>query len=223
VDIALRGATVVVALVVQAAILFASAGQLDWLWAWVYLGISLAGALLNGILLLRISPEMVAERGRPRGMRRWDMAVSGVWLAMYLVLPLVAGLDARSGWSPALGVIWHVAGAIAYAVGFELTVWAMLANAYFSVVVRVQGERGHAVCRTGPYQFVRHPGYVGYMVQFMSTAVLLGSLWALLAALVAAVAMLVRTALEDRVLQAELPGYVEYAREVHYRLIPGIW
>jgi len=143
--------------------------------------------------------------------------------AGYVALPLVAGLDARFGWTHALGVTWHVAGAVALAVGFGLTVWAMRANAYFSTVVRIQSERGHTVCRHGPYRYVRHPGYVGYALQSLAIPFLLGSWWALLPAFAAIVAMVIRTALEDRMLQAELPGYREYAREVRCRLVPGIW
>jgi hypothetical protein len=73
--------------------------------------------------------------------------VSGVWLVTgFLALPLVAGLDARFGWTRALSLIWHVAGAVVLAVGYGLTVWAMWTNAYFSTAVRIQGERG----RDGP-------------------------------------------------------------------------
>ncbi len=94
--IAMRFGVIVVMLVIQAALLFGGAGRLDWLWAWVYLGISLVVVLINGTILLRTCPEMVAERGRPKEMKGWDKVVSGVGgIAMYLVLPLVAGLDAR--------------------------------------------------------------------------------------------------------------------------------
>jgi protein-S-isoprenylcysteine O-methyltransferase Ste14 len=99
----------------------------------------------------------------------------------------------------------------------------MYSNACFSTAVRIQGERGHAVCSSGPYRYVRHPGYVGYALQYLAMAFLLGSLWALLPWLMAAISMVIRTALEDRMLRAELPGYQEYARKVRYRLAPGIW
>ena len=36
-------------------------------------------------------------------------------------------------------------------------------------------------------------------------------------------AMVIRTALEDRTLQVELPGYAEYATRTKYRLLPGVW
>lgn len=222
--IAMRFGAIVATLAVQALLLFGGAGTLSWPWAWVYLGISLAIFLINGALMLRISPETIAERGRPREMRGWDKVVSGIGgIAMYLVLPLVAGLDARFGWTPALSVVWHVAGAAVLTAGYSLMAWALRSNAYFSTVVRIQSERGHTVCRGGPYRFVRHPGYVGMAFQSLGMPFLLGSCWALLPALTTVVAMVIRTALDDRMLQAELLGYREYTRDVRYRLVPGVW
>lgn len=220
----MRAGMIAVFMVLQAGLLFGGAGRLDWSWAWVYIGISLLILAVGGAIMLRTSPETVAERGRPRGMRGWDKLVSGVWLvAAMLALPLVAGLDARLGWTRTLGVGWHVAGAVVLVLGYALTVWAMRTNAYFSMAVRIQDERGHGVCSDGPYRTVRHPGYVGYALQFLAIPFLLGSLWALLPWLVAAVSMVIRTALEDRMLRAELPGYGEYAKQVRWRLVPGVW
>jgi protein-S-isoprenylcysteine O-methyltransferase Ste14 len=222
--IAVRLGVIGVTLAVQAALLFGGAGTLNWPWAWVYFAISLVTVLINGSILLRTSPEMVAERGRPKEVQGWDKVVSSIWgVAVYLALPLVAGLDVRFGWPPALNVIWHAAGAVVLAAGYGFTAWAMISNAYFSTAVRIQSERGHTVCRSGPYRFVRHPGYVGMALQALGMPFLLGSLWALLPAFAAAIPMVIRTALEDRMLQAELPGYREYAQEVRYRLVPGIW
>lgn len=99
----------------------------------------------------------------------------------------------------------------------------MTANTYFSTAVRIQSDRGQTVCSTGPYRFVRHPGYVGFVLQSISVPFLLGSLWALIPGIVATVLMIIRTSLEDRTLQAELPGYQDYVHKVRYRLVPGIW
>jgi protein-S-isoprenylcysteine O-methyltransferase Ste14 len=142
---------------------------------------------------------------------------------MYFALPLVAGLDVRFGWTRDLSVAWHVAGAVVLAVGLELTSWAMIANAYFSMAVRIQSDRGHTVCSTGPYRFVRHPGYVGFILQSISLSFLWGSLWALIPSITATVLIIIRTSFEDRMLQAELPGYQDYVQKVRYRLVPGIW
>jgi protein-S-isoprenylcysteine O-methyltransferase Ste14 len=90
----------------------------------------------------------------------------------------------------------------------------MISNVYFSTAVRIQSDRGHAVCRSGPYRFVRHPGYVGFVLQSLGTPILLGSFWALIPGFAAAALMITRTALEDRMLQAELPGYRGFVQEV---------
>jgi protein-S-isoprenylcysteine O-methyltransferase Ste14 len=205
------------------AVLFVAAGRLDWPWAWLMLGIYLASVAVNATAM-RHHPETVAERGRPAEMKRWDQVISGLWgLAQFLLVPLVAGLDERFGWTAELAAAWHLAGALAFAAGLALFGWAMVTNAYFSTVVRIQAERGHTVCRSGPYRWVRHPGYVGAILQSLAMPLLLGSAWALAPGVAAAALMTLRTALEDRTLQAELPGYREYAQEVRYRLVPGVW
>ena len=219
-----RAGTVAVFFIIIAAILFLSAGRLDWLWAWVYLGISLVSVIINGVIMLRSSPETIAERGQPQETKDWDKIVGSLWgVAIYIALPLVAGLDERFDWTGDISVAWHLAGAVALAVGLGLTSWAMIANTYFSTAVRIQSERGHIACDRGPYRFVRHPGYVGFILQSLSVPFLLGSIWALIPGILAAVLMVIRTALEDRTLQAELPGYPEYVQNVRYRLVPGIW
>jgi len=129
----------------------------------------------------------------------------------------------RFGWARDLSIAWHVAGAVVLVAGLGLSAWAMIANAYFSTAVRIQSDRGHTVCSTGPYRFVRHPGYVGFILQALGVPILLGSLWALISGITATVLMIIRTSLEDRMLQAELPGYQDYVQKVRYRLVHGIW
>jgi protein-S-isoprenylcysteine O-methyltransferase Ste14 len=219
-----RIGTLAIFFVLIGVILFLAAGRLNWTWAWVYLGICLVSVLINGAITLRTNPETIAERGESKMTKKWDKVVSGLYaLAMYFALPLVAGLDVRFGRTRDLSVAWHVAGAVVLAVGLELAAWAMIANAYFSTAVRIQSDRGHTVCSTGPYRFIRHPGYVGFILQSISTSFLLGSLWALIPAITATVLMIIRTSLEDRTLQAELPGYQDYVQKVRYHLVPGIW
>ncbi|NIM51734.1 MAG: isoprenylcysteine carboxylmethyltransferase family protein [Gemmatimonadales bacterium] len=219
-----RVGTVAVFLVVNAALLFVSAGRVDWLWAWVFLGICLLSMAINGTILLRTSPETIAERGRPQATKGWDKLVGGLWaLCLFLVVPVVAGLDERFAWTGQIGPAWNIAGALVLAVGLGLAGWAMIANAFFSTAVRIQTDRGHTVCRSGPYRFVRHPGYVGFVMQSVGTPVLLGSPFALVPGVAAAALMVIRTLLEDPMLQRELDGYQDFVREVRYRLLPGVW
>ena len=208
----------------QAVVLFLSAGRLDWLWGWVFVGLYLAGMAANAVLLLRHSPEVVAERSRAEGMKTWDKVVGGTFGMLYFIgIPLVAGLDAGNGWTESFSLALHLLGAVAFALGFALIVWSMAANAHFATVVRVQADRGQTVCDTGPYRYVRHPGYVGALLHSLGVPLILGSWWALIPGALAALFMVARTALEDKTLQAELPGYIGFAQKTRYRLVPGLW
>lgn len=107
--------------------------------------------------------------------------------------------------------------------GYVVVVWATASNAFFSQIVRVQTERGHTVVTGGPYYYVRHPAYIGAIVFELAAPILLASWPAGIPSLLAVILLVLRTALEDRALQAELAGYADYARQVRQRLLPGIW
>lgn len=223
-NIVARGAQIIFMFLFLGLVLFFGAGSLKWTAAWVYLGISLISVVINAFFMLRTSPETVVERGRPKGWRDWDKLVGGSYgVLQFLVLPLVAALDLRFHWTGEIGRTWQSIGALVYALSLELTSWAMVSNAYFSTAARIQTERGQQVCRAGPYQYIRHPGYAGAIIQSIGIAILLGSLWALIPAFAAGVLIIIRTVLEDRMLQNELSGYREYSHEVKYRLLPGAW
>jgi protein-S-isoprenylcysteine O-methyltransferase Ste14 len=122
-----------------------------------------------------------------------------------------------------VALILQVLGGLLVAGAWLLSVWAMASNKFFSTTVRIQQERQHTVVSTGPYAFVRHLGYLAFALAAVATPFLLSSLWSLGTSLLAVVGLVVRTALQDRTLQSELPGYKEYSRKVRFRLLPGIW
>jgi protein-S-isoprenylcysteine O-methyltransferase Ste14 len=97
-------------------------------------------------------------------------------------------------------------------------------NRFFSSVVRIQSDRGQYVVTTGPYAVIRHPGYVGGILFVLASGIALGS-WLATAMLAVSTLpfLLYRTVTEDRILQAELPGYCDYAGRVRWRLMPGVW
>jgi protein-S-isoprenylcysteine O-methyltransferase Ste14 len=154
--------------------------------------------------------------------KRWDKLLSALFSVTGLAVLVVAALDARFVFSP-LPPASFDAGFTLYAAGGALSSWAMASNRFFSSFVRIQTERGHTVATGGPYRFVRHPGYAGFAVATVATALLLGSGWALVPAALTALILVIRTVLEDRTLLAELSGYREYAARVRYRLLPGLW
>jgi protein-S-isoprenylcysteine O-methyltransferase Ste14 len=222
--IAARLGQIVIGFIFEAVVLFLAAGTLNWVWAWVFLGIYIISVSINSAFMMRTSPETIAERGRPGEMKDWDKVVSGLWsVAQFLLLPAVAGLDVRFGWTQGLSTAWHITGIVVFAAGLGLFGWAMITNAFFSTAVRIQSERGQTVCRSGPYRFVRHPGYVGTILQSIGIPFLLGSWWALIAGITAVALIILRTAFEDRTLLTELPGYQDFAKEIRYRLVPGVW
>ena len=157
------------------------------------------------------------------GTKSWDKVLISILLAGFLVTLIVAGLDGgRFHWAPAPP--WAViAGYVLMALGCFGTGWAQAVNRHFEPSVRIQTDRDHHVVTTGPYAFVRHPGYVSGTVLVAGMALALGSLWALLPAALVAVVLVIRTNLEDATLQRELPGYAGYAARVRSKWIPGVW
>jgi len=204
--------------------LFWSAGQIDWWPAWASIAVMLGWSVATAIVILRCHPALLAERlGPRRGTKPWDMALmSGLGLAQ-LTRYIIAGLDHRYGWTGNYSLAAQLAALTICALGYSLFVWATASNPFFSQTVRIQSERGHRVATGGPYRYVRHPGYLGATVFELASPILLASWWCLIAGGVGAVLLILRTALEDRALQAELNGYDEYARHVRYRLLPGVW
>lgn len=211
-------------LILMAAILFIASGRLDWSMAWVLLGALFICVALNLTVLVTRNPELLAVRLQlESGARQWDKVLSALLASLFVAALVVAGMDDRRHWSPPLPGSLHLAAVVLLVAGDLLLLWAMAVNRFFSKIVRIQRERGHRVVSAGPYRFVRHPGYVGWILMSAALPVILGSLWALVPVGLAVAGMVVRTALEDRMLRADLEGYEEYAGGVRYRLLPGIW
>ncbi len=225
----LRGAVfLTLYLAVLVAIPFIAAGSVNWPMAWASMGTYVAISVLNFFL---VDPELVRERSRGlalptgAGTKPWDQTLAATsWIFFFPFTLLAAGLDiGRFGWSLPLPVALQIPSLAVFALGNALGSWAMVSNRYFSTFVRLQHDRGHQVETRGPYRYVRHPGYAGAIVGALALPLALGSRWALLPTVVGASGFVLRTALEDRVLLEELDGYAEYASQVHYRLLPGVW
>jgi protein-S-isoprenylcysteine O-methyltransferase Ste14 len=208
-------------------LLFVCGGDFSWWQAWVYSLIVVAAGVGGRILAERRHPGLLAERQnleKFQDAKSWDKVLAPLMaLSVGFPLVIVAGLDHRFGWSPVFPLWLIVLGIFLIVLGYALAVWALVENRFFSGVVRIQTDRGHVVCDSGPYRIIRHPGYAGNILPLLGIVLALGSLWTLIPAAVALVIAVIRTVLEDRTLQEELPGYQEYVRRVHYRLFPGIY
>jgi protein-S-isoprenylcysteine O-methyltransferase Ste14 len=215
----------IAALVLFGALLFIAAGKLNWTEGWVYLGINAITQILSAIILIPIRPDMLAERSKVReGTKGWDrfLAPAIVIVGTFAVLA-TAGFDHRFGWSSFVhAYLWWLGLIVAFA-SQMFVLWAMSSNPFFAVTVRIQSDRGHNVTSSGPYQVVRHPGYAGSLIYTLVVPLVLRSWWTFIPALITIALIIIRTWLEDRTLQTELPGYSEYASQVRYRLFPGVW
>ena len=207
------------------AILFGIVGRWDWWMGWALSAIYIFWSASTAILILPVNPAMLAERARPHAdIKRWDVILLGMMGLLMVAEYVVAALDVRFGWSPQLPVILRAVGLIAAIFGYDfLLVWAMVSNAFFVATVRIQTDRQHAVVSSGPYRFVRHPGYLGTLMLHLGVPFMLNSLWAIIPAFMLTLVLVLRTALEDKMLHAELPGYKEYAGRARFRLLPGVW
>jgi protein-S-isoprenylcysteine O-methyltransferase Ste14 len=217
----------VVAYVLIPLILLICGGDVGWWQAWFYSLLILAAGIGGRMWAEQRHPGLMAERQDSRNIQNakaWDKVLAPL-MAVSVGYPmvLVAGLDHRYSWSSEFPLWLIVIGFILIALGYAFATWALAENRFFSSVVRIQTDRGHVVCDSGPYRFVRHPGYAGNILALWGIVLGLGSLWTLIPAAVASTIAVIRTVLEDQTLQDELPGYREYARRVRYRLIPWIY
>lgn len=212
---------------VIAALLFLAAGTWRWPEAWVFVVVYVGLTILSRYLVARRHPDLLAERAqftKAEGAKSWDKVLAPlIAIGGSLVIIVVAGLDFRFGWPPPVPVWVELLALLALILGFAFGTWAMYVNRYFSGIVRIQTDRGHQVVSAGPYRYMRHPGYVGGIVASLAIPLALGSVFALIPAALFVALTVLRTALEDKTLQAELPGYAGYAQRVRYRLLPGVW
>ena len=198
----------------------------DWWEAWVYAIIGILSFAISRVLVARRYPDLIAERARimqHEDAKPWDKLLAPLLgLGGGLVL-LVAGLEALLDWSATFSLPVKIVSLVIILAGYVLGSYALIENRFFSGVVRIQTDRGHQVVSSGPYRWMRHPGYAGALLTYLATPLFLDSLWAFLPAVFITILLVIRTALEDRVLQDELAGYRDYVRRVRYRLLPGVW
>ena len=197
-----------------------------WWEAWTFALINIGSFAASRALAARRHPDLLTERARMTqhaDAKPWDKLLSPLVGLGSGSIPLVVGLDALSGGSTAFSPPAKIAALLIIVAGYGVASWALIENRFFSGMVRIQTERGHRVVSSGPYGWVRHPGYAGSLWAFLATPLFLDSRWALLPAVLITIVLLIRTHLEDRTLQEELPGYRDYAGRVRYRLVPGVW
>jgi protein-S-isoprenylcysteine O-methyltransferase Ste14 len=217
----------VLSLLLVPALLFISAGTLNWAIAWVYVALLLLASIGSRLIVFKRNPDTLRERARfttAEGTESWDRSlvlISG--LLGPIAIAIIAGLGQRFEWSTIVPKAGQYLAAAVIAGGYGLGAWAMVVNRFFSAVARIQQDRGQVVVKEGPYRIMRHPGYAGSLLATLALPIMLDAPWAFIPAVGSAVALIIRTSLEDRLLREELPGYETYVKETRYRLIPGLW
>lgn len=200
----------------------------DWGWweGWAYAIASILAFAVSRVLVSRVHPDLIAERARfmkAKDTKPWDKILAPLFGFGSTLILVLAGLDKFYGWSSTFSTWINLVALVGIVLGYGFSSWALIENKFFSGTVRIQTERGHHVVSTGPYRIMRHPGYAGGLFGYLFIPLLLDSTWAFIPAILLGVVMVIRTALEDKTLQEELPGYKEFAQKTKYRLIPGIW
>jgi protein-S-isoprenylcysteine O-methyltransferase Ste14 len=201
-------------------------GKWGWWEGWTYVIVSMVGFVLSRALAARHHPDLLAERAHYNehgDTQPWDRVLAPVVALGSVVILVVAGLDVRFGWSPTFSLPVRLVGLGLLLAGYLVGSYAMIENRFFSGTVRIQNDRGHRVVSSGPYRWMRHPGYLGAVIAYLGTPALLSSVWAFLPSVVLVVLLVVRTQLEDATLRTELEGYQQYAERVRHRLVPGVW
>ena len=209
---------------VFSAILFICAGRINYTQGWIFLSINVLSTLLNYFTIHKNS-ELINERSRPgEGIKSWDKSLLGLSAVVYVIIIVLAGLDSgRFLWT--MNFNWNISlsGVILTLIGQILFLTARSQNTFFSSVVRIQKERGHVVCDTGLYKFVRHPGYLGMIISLMGLPLITTSIWSIIPTLIAIIILFVRTSLEDKTLINELDGYIGYTNKTRHKFIPLVW
>jgi len=219
-----RVAKLTMTIVFMLALIFLPAGTLNWPEAWILL--IFYGVVVAGVVAWwkKNTPDLLKERmTRGKDAKKWDKHIIRIYTFLLIILLAIPGLDAvRFRWF-SVPFTAKVLGFLGYLPAMGLALWSMKENVFLSDVVRIQRERGQTVCTSGPYRFIRHPMYAGVILFFLCFPLSLGSLYSYIPVSLIAALFILRTALEDRTLRNELPGYEEYARRVRFRILPGIW
>ncbi len=205
-------------------LLFLIAGRVTYWQGWVFSGVLMIQFMV-GYPLFSNRMDLIKERLKPGpGMKWWDKIILAFFVISILAIFIISPLDAgRFKWTTSLPMIAYVIAYLLYLISVIIFYWAMLVNRFFSSVVRIQKDRNQVVIQSGPYQFVRHPGYTGAILAFISLPLIFGSIVGFIPSAFSIILLVIRTYLEDITLQMEFDGYTEYAEKVKYKLIPGIW
>ncbi|NMB01055.1 MAG: isoprenylcysteine carboxylmethyltransferase family protein [Firmicutes bacterium] len=201
--------------------LLGSGWALNWT-VGLYFGTNFLAAAVSMVYMYNVSPETLAQRGKVvTDSPVWDKLLLGLyWLLHFFVIHLAAGLEFKNAIQN-MTVFWT--GIILVVGSTILSLAALKVNTFLESTARLQTERGQTVIREGVYGVVRHPTYSAVLLSCLGISLVFQTPFVCLVALISTVLIVVRTYLEDKMLQENLAGYKQYVRDVRYRLIPFVW
>jgi protein-S-isoprenylcysteine O-methyltransferase Ste14 len=215
------------ALMALALLLFILAGTSNVPGFWIYIILAISYQFTSLFIIVPRHPAFIeldeARRSKHPNAKKWDKVLLWFLAAATFLMYGLAALDLGRLHAGRLSAWFIIPGVALYVLSSMSNQWAMIHNPHFEREVRVQLERKHRVIKTGPYRHVRHPGYLGSVLFYLSFPLICGSTLALYGSGLGIVGILVRTNLEDVTLRNELTGYAEYAQQVRYRLVPFVW
>ena len=204
---------------ISAGILFLAAESINWFYGWVYILSYLAFRLISMFVSLKHARW---EDTRPKR-SFMDQVISTGYSLTHPITLFLAGFEYRlTGNSIAFGATTQIIAVVFLLLIFSLLIWAQAENPYFDTQSTTI-NKDHTIINTGPYQFIRHPGYAGLFMLALVRPIVLGSRLGILPAIIGAFLMLLQTIREDYLLQREHEGYKEYAEKVKHRMFSGIW
>jgi protein-S-isoprenylcysteine O-methyltransferase Ste14 len=208
----------------MASVIFIAGGRLLYWQAWLYLGLALVGTSLTHVITPGESNLAADRANSAKAGESWDRRIVGLLFLLGIATFIVAGLDSgRFGWSGNAPLAATIVGAVVMFIGQLIFALARRENAFFTSTVQIAEDRLHAVCATGPYSVIRHPGYLGITISILGFPLVIGSYWAFIPAVLSVAVLVIRIRLEERFLKDRLAGYREYTRSVKFKLIPFIY
>ncbi len=204
---------------------FVGAGTFAWREGWAFIILQFGAWAAMTLWLRKNNPELIRVRAElwKRTVKTWDKVIMICLFAGFFLILLIPGIDTVRYKLSHIPLVLKLIGFLGIIVSNGLMFWPLKVNPYLSAAVEIQKDRGHKVITTGPYQYVRHPMYVGAILWAASIPLALGSVVAFIPVILLIPLVLVRAYLEDKTLYNELDGYAAYTKKVKYRLIPGVW
>ena len=210
---------------VEGLIFFLASGDLSIVSAWIFFALGIVVSILNFFYYVKINPKLANIRGeKQKGTKSWDLKILGAYFLLNIfVIPMIVGLDVGRFKFSNLGISFFILGLGMYIIGNSIAFWAVFNNNHFEGTARIQKDRDHKVATSGPYRIIRHPGYLSMILMGMAMPFMIGSLFGSLLSIITTILVIIRTFLEDKMLQNELDGYKEYSKKTKYRILPFIW